>query len=139
VVRAVPGRLDPLREVRGWDEGARAATAASRGARLAVAHWITLGQLGWYARAPVAYVGARPSAATFYDPDPRAAGEPLLVVIAGGLGPSRAELEARLGPLEDAGGVAVPIGGGDVRRFTFLRWTPPRAPPAGAVAAPAPR
>ncbi len=131
-----PGGLDPLREVRGWRDAARAALAASGGTRLAVAHWIALGQIGWYADAPVAYVGARPSAATFYEPDPRRAGEPLLVVIPEGLGPSRAELEARLGPLADAGGVTVPLGGGDVRRFSFLRWAPLAARPIRQAAAP---
>jgi hypothetical protein len=137
VVAPPPGPLDPLREIRGWREGARAAVAASGGARLAVAHWIALGQIGWYADAPVAYVGARPCAATYYAPDPLAAGEPLLVVISDGLGPSRGELEARLGPLEEAGGVAVPIGAGAARRFTFLRWRPPgSARPAHVAAAP---
>jgi len=129
-----PPRLDPLGEMRGWREGARAAVDASGGARLAVAHWIALGQIGWYAGAPVAYVGARPCAASFYSPDPRAQGEPLLVVVREGLGPSRTELEARLGPLAPAGGVDVPIEGGAVRRFSFLRWTPPVPPirPAGS-------
>jgi 4-amino-4-deoxy-L-arabinose transferase-like glycosyltransferase len=131
-----PGGLDPLGELRGWREGARAAVAASGGARLAVAHWIALGQIGWYADAPVAYVGARPSAPSFYEPDPRTGGEPLLVVVPEGLGPSRPELEARLGPLQDAGGVAVPLGGGAVRRFTFLRFTPPLARPIRQVATP---
>ncbi len=131
-----PPALDPLREVRGWREGARAAVAASGGARLAVAHWIALGQIGWYAELPVAYVGARPCAATFYEPDPRTLGEPLLVVVPEGLGPSRAELEARLGPLEDAGGVTVPLGGGAVRRFSFLRLAPRAGRPVRQVAAP---
>ncbi|HEX9053013.1 MAG TPA: hypothetical protein VF841_20965, partial [Anaeromyxobacter sp.] len=134
-VAGAPSGLDPLREVRGWREGARAAIAASGGARLAAAHWIALGQIGWYADAPIAYVGARRSAASFYEPDPRRGGEPLLVVVPEGLGPSRRELEARLGPLADAGGVTVPLGGGAVRRFSFLRFTPPAAAPIRQAAA----
>lgn len=127
-VLAPAGRLDLLEDVRGWREGARAAVAASGGARLAATHWIALGQLGWYAGAPVAYVGGRPCAATFYERDPLAAGEPLLVVISGSLGPSRAQLEARLGPLDDAGGFVAALPGGGTRPFTFLRWNPPRVP-----------
>jgi 4-amino-4-deoxy-L-arabinose transferase-like glycosyltransferase len=128
----LPG--DPRDEVRGWREGAEAAAAAAGGRRLAAAHWIALGQIAWHADAPVAYVGDRPCAATYYAPDPRAAGAPLLVVAVEGLGPDRASLERRMGPLVPAGERDARTRGGRlVRRFLFYRWDPP---PAHVAASP---
>ena len=117
----LPLPVDPLDELRDWREGARGAKAASGGARLATTHWIALGQLSWYADEDVAYVGDRPSAATYYAPDPLRGNEPLLVIVPGDLGPDRAALETRLGPLEPAGEA-----GGPVRRFRYFRWDPRR-------------
>jgi 4-amino-4-deoxy-L-arabinose transferase-like glycosyltransferase len=116
---------DPRDEVRGWREGAEAAEAAAGGRRLAATHWIALGQLGWFARGPIAYAGERPCAATYWEPDPRTAGRPLLVVGVDGLGPGRAALERRLGPLEEVGTYEAREGGRLVRRYRFWRWDPP--------------
>ncbi len=120
----LPLRPDPLDELRGWREGAEAARSAARGARMAATHWIALGELGWYAGEPVAYVGEKPCAATYYEPDPRTAGEPLLVVAVDGLGPGRAEIEARLGPMAEAGSFTAVRRGRPVRKFLFFRWEP---------------
>jgi 4-amino-4-deoxy-L-arabinose transferase-like glycosyltransferase len=115
----LPG--NPLDELRGWREGARAARAAARGERLAATHWIVLGQLSWYTGEEVAYLGERPCAASYYAPDPLRAGSPLLVVVAGGLGPDLGALQARLGPLEPAGDAP-----GPVRHYRFFRLPPRR-------------
>lgn len=133
-LRALPVDLpwDPSDEIRGWREGAAAAESAAQGRPIAVGHWIGLGQLGWYAHGPVVYVGERPCAATFYEPDPREAGRPLLVVEVEGLGPDRAGLEARLGALAPAGGHEVRRGDRVVRRFLFYRWDPPSSRPRTA-------
>ncbi|HZZ86209.1 MAG TPA: glycosyltransferase family 39 protein [Anaeromyxobacteraceae bacterium] len=120
----LPFHPSPRDELAGWEEAARAARGVSGGARLAATHWIGLGQLGWYAGAPVAYVGEVPCAASFYEPDPRRSGEPLLVVAADGLGPSREKLEATLGPLEPAGGYEARDGARLLRRFRFYRTRP---------------
>lgn len=117
---------DPLDELRGWRQGAEAARLAAGGARLAATHWIALGQLGWYAGSPAAYVGDRISAASYYEGDPRRAGQPLLVVVTEGLGPSLADLEARLGPLRPAGLAEARRGSRVVRRFRFYWWEPAR-------------
>ncbi|BDG09505.1 ArnT family glycosyltransferase [Anaeromyxobacter paludicola] len=117
----LPLHPSPRDELAGWAEAARAARAAAGGARLAATHWMALGQLGWYAGAPVAYVGDRPCAASYYEPDPRRSGEPLLVVAVDGLGPARERLEAALGPLEDAGGTEARDGAHLLRRFRFYR------------------
>jgi 4-amino-4-deoxy-L-arabinose transferase-like glycosyltransferase len=106
----------------GWRAGAVAARAAAGDARLAAAHWIALGQLGWYDRRSPAYLGDRPSGPWFYDPDPLARGEPLLVVTVDGLGPQRARLEERMGPLEPAGEFEARYGERMIRRFRFWRW-----------------
>jgi len=119
-----PLSRDPLDEMRGWREGARAARVAAGGARIAATHWIALGQLGWYTGTPAAYVGDRVCAASYYEGDPRRAGESLLVVVDEGLGPSVAELEARMGPLRPAGFAEARHGGRVVRRFRFYRWEP---------------
>jgi 4-amino-4-deoxy-L-arabinose transferase-like glycosyltransferase len=118
---------DPRDEVRGWREGALAAEAAAGGRTLAATHWIALGQLGWYAHGPVVYAGERPCAATLWEPDPRAAGRPLLVVAVDGLGPDRAALERRLGPLGEAGWFEARDGERVVRRYRFFRWDPAMA------------
>ncbi len=130
-------RGDPRDELRGWREAAAAAEAAAGGRTLAATHWISLGQLGWYARGPVAYVGTRPCAATYYETDPRLAGRPLLVVAVDGLGPGRAELESRLGPLTPAGEWTTTSGERVVRRFLFYRWDP-AGPGQRGVSAPTP-
>jgi hypothetical protein len=106
----------------GWRAGAVAARAAAGDARLAASHWIALGQLGWYDRRSPAYLGDRPSGPWFYDPDPLARGEPLLVVTVDGLGPQRARLEERMGPLEPAGEFEARYGERMIRRFRFWRW-----------------
>lgn len=125
----LPG--DPRDELRGWREAARAADAAAGGRVLATTHWIALGQLGWYARTPIVYVGTRPSAATLYQADPRAAGRPLLVVAPEGLGPGRDELERTLGGVEPAGELVARHGARVVRRFRFYAWDPPAPAAAG--------
>lgn len=116
---------DPRDEVRGWREGVAAAEAAAGGRTLAATHWIALGQLGWFSRGAVAYVGERPCAATFYEPDPRTAGRALLVVAVDGLGPDRAALERRLGPLAPAGSFEARDGERVVRTYRFWGWEPP--------------
>lgn len=123
---AVPLPLErqPLDELRGWGEAAAAARATAGTARLAVTHWIALGQLGWYDRASPVYLGDRPSGPTLYDPDPLARREPLLLVLVEGLGPSRERLEARLGPLEPAGAFVARSGGREIRRYRFYRYRP---------------
>jgi 4-amino-4-deoxy-L-arabinose transferase-like glycosyltransferase len=113
---------DPRDEVRGWREGAAAAEVAAAGRTLAATHWIALGQLGWFARTPVVYVGDRPCAASLYAPDPRGEGRPLLVVSVDGLGPDRAALERRMGAVEPAGSYAAREGGRVVRVYRFWRW-----------------
>ena len=121
---ALPLPASPLDELRGWREGAAAARAAAGGARLAVTHWIALGQLGWYDRASPAYLGDRRSGPTYYDPAPQARGEPLLVVTVDGLGPQRERIEEKLGPLVPAGSFTALEGSREVRRYRFYRWEP---------------
>lgn len=122
VLLAVPLPRGPLDELSGWREGAAAASAAAGGRRLAAAHWMAVGQLGWAAEASVAYVGARASGPTWYQEDPVAARRPLLVVVVEGLGEDRAALEARLGPLEPAGEAEARRGGRLLRRYLLYRW-----------------
>jgi 4-amino-4-deoxy-L-arabinose transferase-like glycosyltransferase len=120
----LPLPAGPLDELRGWREGAAAARAAAGDARLAATHWIVLGQIGWYDRASPAYLGERRSGPTFYEPDPRAAGAPLLLVTVEGLDPGREALEARLGPLVPAGGFVATEAERTIRRFRFWRLSP---------------
>ncbi|BDG05862.1 glycosyltransferase family 39 protein [Anaeromyxobacter oryzae] len=123
---ALPPRLAaPLDELRGWGEGAAAARAAAGTDRLAVTHWIALGQLGWADGASPAYLGDRVSGPTYYDPAPLARRAPLLVVIVEGLGPQRDALERRLGPLEPAGDFTARAGERAIRRYLFFRYRPP--------------
>lgn len=122
--RTIPVEHGPLDDLLGWREGAAAARAAAGDARLAVSHWIALGQLGWYDRRSPAYVGERVTGPSFYDPDPLAAGKPLLVVTVDGLGPQREALERRLGPLEPAGEFQARQGERVVRRYRFWWWRP---------------
>jgi 4-amino-4-deoxy-L-arabinose transferase-like glycosyltransferase len=117
----LPG--DPIDELRGWREAAAAARTAAGDARLAANHWITMGLVGWYADEDVAYVGDRPCAATLYAGDPTRAGRPLLVVIAGHMGPAAADLEGHMGPLEPAGTFVAVQGRRPVRGYRFYRWT----------------
>jgi hypothetical protein len=119
----LPLPRSPLDELRGWTEGAAAARRAAGGARVAATHWMTLGHLGWALGTPVAYAGARPCGASFYAPDPVAAGEPLLLVEVEGLGEDRAALEARLGPLEPRGELVAARGDRPLRRYRF--WLRP--------------
>jgi 4-amino-4-deoxy-L-arabinose transferase-like glycosyltransferase len=119
---AAPLPGSPLDELSGWREGAAAARAAAGGRRLAAAHWMVLGQLGWADGRSPAYLGARRSGPTFYDPAPLAGREPLLLVLVDGLGEDRAALEARLGPLEPAGETEARQGGHLLRRYRFFRW-----------------
>ena len=118
---ALPLPRSPLDELRGWREGAAGARSAAAGATIAATHWMALGHLGWAGGAPVAYVGARPCAASLYAPDPLRSGRPLLVVEVVGLGEDRAALEARLGPLAPAGETEVRDGARLVRRFRYWR------------------
>jgi hypothetical protein len=115
----------PLDDLLGWREGAEAARAVAGPARLAAAHWIVLGQVGWYDGRSPAYLGDRVSGPTFYDPDPRAAGAPLLLVTVDRLGPQRDALEARLGPLEPAGQAEARQGERLIRTYRFFWWRPP--------------
>jgi hypothetical protein len=125
--RRVAVTAGPFDDFLGWREGARAARAVAGDARLAVTHWITVGQLGWADGRSPAYLGDRVSGPTFYDPDPLAAGGPLLVVTVDGLGPQRDRLEARLGPLAPAGEAEARQGERLVRRYRFWWWRAPRA------------
>jgi 4-amino-4-deoxy-L-arabinose transferase-like glycosyltransferase len=115
----------PLDDLVGWREGAAAARAVAGGERLAVSHWMHLGQLGWYDGRSPAYLGEKPSGPTYYDPDPRAAGRPLLVVTVDEQGPQPRELERRLGPLQPAGSYEARQGDRHVRTFRFFWWRPP--------------
>jgi hypothetical protein len=83
---------------------------------------MVLGHLGWASGASPAYLGARQSGPTFYEPDPVAAREPLLVVLVDGLGEDRAALEARLGPLEPAGESSAWRDGRVLRHYRYYRW-----------------
>ena len=114
----------PLDDLLGWREGAAAARAVAGPSRLAASHWIALGQLGWYDRRSPAYLGERITGPSFYDPDPLAAGEPLLVVTVDHLGPQRDSLERRLGPLEPAGEFEARQGERVVRTYRFWWWRP---------------
>jgi hypothetical protein len=107
----------PLDELRGWSEAVEEARRIAPGARLATTHWIALGQLGWYAEEPLAYVSNKASAASFYAPvhDPRS----LLVVAPEGLGPDRAGIEALLGPVEERGRLDARYGARVIRRYRF--------------------
>jgi hypothetical protein len=125
VLAPLPLPGGPLDELRGWREGATAARAAAGDARLAVTHWIALGQLGWYDGASPAYLGDRRSGPSFYDPDPLAAGKPLLVVTVDGLGPGPAAVAARLGPIRPAGEAVATERGRVIRRYRFWWWEPP--------------
>jgi 4-amino-4-deoxy-L-arabinose transferase-like glycosyltransferase len=120
-----PVTRGPLDDLVGWREGAAAARAVAGEERLAVSHWMHLGQLGWYDRRSPAYLGARPSGPTFYDPDPRAAGRPLLLVTVDEQGPQPRELERRLGPLEPAGSFEARQGLRHVRTYRFFWLRPP--------------
>ncbi len=120
--RSIPVTCGPLDELAGWREGANAARAVAGPERLAVAHWIALGQLGWYDHRSPAYIGQRVSGPSFYDPDPLAAGKPLLVVTMDRLGPQRDALEQRLGPLQPAGSFEARQGTRLVRRYRFWWW-----------------
>jgi len=125
----LPLPQSPLDELRGWEEGAAAASQAAREAggagvaRIAATHWMALGHLGWALGEPVAYAGARPCAATFYAPAAAALGVPLLVVEVEGLGEGRAALEARLGPLEPRGEREIRRGDRLLRRYRL--WLRP--------------
>lgn len=121
----LPLSRDPLDELRGWREAARAAREAAAGDRLAANHWIAMGLVGWYADEDVAYVGDRPCAASLYAADPVRAGRRLLVIRAGDMGPDRAALEAAMGPLRPAGELVATHRGRLVRRYRFYRWEPP--------------
>ncbi len=123
--RTVPIARGPLDDLVGWREGAKAARAVAGEARLAAGHWIVLGQLGWYDGRSPAYLGARASGPSFYDPDPLAA-DRLLVVTVDDLGPQRAALEARLGPLQPAGEYVARQGEREVRTYRFWWWLRPR-------------
>ncbi len=122
--RTVSVERGPLDDLIGWREGAAAARAVAGQARLATAHWIALGQLGWYDGRSPAYVGERVTGPSFYDPDPLAAGRPLLVVTVDGLGPQRQSLERRVGPLEPAGSFEARQGRRVVRVYRFWWWRP---------------
>jgi 4-amino-4-deoxy-L-arabinose transferase-like glycosyltransferase len=122
--RRVAVTAGPFDDFLGWQEGARAARRVAGEARLAVTHWIAVGQLGWADGRSPAYLGDRPSGPTFYDPAPLAAGAPLLVVTIDGLGPQRDHLEQRLGPLEPAGETEARQGERLVRRYRFWWWRP---------------
>ncbi|HEX9244115.1 MAG TPA: glycosyltransferase family 39 protein [Anaeromyxobacter sp.] len=123
----LPISPNPIDELRGWSEGARAARAVAGDARLAADHWIVLGQVGFADGRSPAYVGERRSGPTFYDPAPLASGAPHLLVTVEGLDPPRAELEVRLGPLSPAGGFDAKDGARVIRRYRFW-WlaAPPR-------------
>lgn len=121
----LPWPTTPLDELRGWREGAEAARAVAGPARLGATHWIALGELGWFDRRSPAYLGDRLSGPSFYDPDPLAAGEPILVVTVDGLGPQRERLEERMGPLAPAGEAEARQGARLVRRYRFWWWRPP--------------
>jgi hypothetical protein len=123
--RQVPVSTGPADDLLGWREGAAASRAVAGPTRLAAGHWIALGQPGWYDRRSPAYLGDRVSGPTFYDPAPRAAGEPLLVVTVDRLGPQRGSLERRLGPLEPAGMFQAQHGDRVVRTYRFWWWRPP--------------
>jgi hypothetical protein len=82
-----------------------------------------LGHLGWAGGEPVAYLGARPCAASYYEPDPLAGGAPLLVVQVEGLGEDRAALETQLGPLLPRGQITARCGDRELRRFRY--WLRP--------------
>jgi 4-amino-4-deoxy-L-arabinose transferase-like glycosyltransferase len=114
----------PLDDLLGWREGAAAARAVAGPAQLAAAHWIILGQLGFYDQRSPAYLGERVSGPTYYDPDPRASGKPLLLVTVDNLGPQRDDLEARLGTLEPAGEAAARQGSRLIRTYRFYWWRP---------------
>jgi 4-amino-4-deoxy-L-arabinose transferase-like glycosyltransferase len=120
---ALPLPESPLDELRGWEEGAAGARAVAGGAPIAAAHWMALGHLGWAGGAPLAYVGSRRCAATSYEPDPLAAGTPLLLVQVVGLGEDRAALEARLGPLLPRGEATVRRGERTLRTYRY--WLRP--------------
>lgn len=122
-----PVKRGPLDDLIGWREGAAAARQIAGDARLAVGHWMHLGQLGWYDGRSPAYLGSRVSGPTYYDPDPRAAGRPLLVVTVDEQGPRPRELERRLGPLAPAGSYEARQGARHVRTFRFFWWRPPPA------------
>lgn len=122
--RTIPVEHGPLDDLLGWREGAAAARAVAGPARLAASHWIALGQLGWFDRRSPAYVGERVTGPSFYDPDPLAAGEPLLVVTVDHLGLQRDSLERRLGPLEPAGEFEARQGERVVRSYRFWWWRP---------------
>jgi 4-amino-4-deoxy-L-arabinose transferase-like glycosyltransferase len=123
--RRAPVTAGPFDDFLGWREGARAARAVAGDARLGVAHWIAVGQLGFADGRSPAYLGERVSGPTFYDPDPLAAGGPLLVVTIDGLGPQRERLEQRMGPLLPAGVHEARQGERLVRTYRFWWWKPP--------------
>jgi 4-amino-4-deoxy-L-arabinose transferase-like glycosyltransferase len=127
--RTIAVNVGPGDDLLGWREGAAAARAVAGAERLAAAHWVVLGQLGWYDGRSPAYVGQRITGPSFYDPDPRAAGKPLLVVTVDRLGPSRADVETRMGPLDPAGSFEAREGERVVRVYRFWWWRPPPPSP----------
>jgi 4-amino-4-deoxy-L-arabinose transferase-like glycosyltransferase len=126
--RTVAVERGPLDDLVGWREGAVAARAVAGEARLATVHWIVLGQLGWFDGRSPAYLGERRSGPSLYDPDPLAAGGPLLVVTVDRLGPQRDQLERRLGPLTPAGDFTARQGQRAVRTYRFWWWRGPARP-----------
>jgi hypothetical protein len=84
---------------------------------------MALGHLGWAGGAPLAYVGSSRCAASSYEPDPLAAGTPLLLVQVVGLGEDRAALEARLGPLVPRGEATARRGERTLRTYRY--WLRP--------------
>ena len=124
VLAPLPLPQGPLDELKGWREAAAAARAVAGDARLAVAHPLVFGQIGYADGRTPAYVGQRRAAASYYDPAPLAAGRPILLVRVEGLDPPREALEARLGPLEPAGSFVAMDGERVVRRYQFF-WVRP--------------
>ena len=117
----------PLDDLIGWREGASAARAVAGPARLAAAHRSSWARSDGTTsgRWPTSASGGPAPAST--NPDPRSKGERLLLVTVDDLGPQRDELEARLGPLEPAGGTEARQGDRLVRSFHFY-WVRPLGP-----------
>jgi hypothetical protein len=81
---------------------------------------MVLGHVSWEADEDLAYVGERASGPTFYQSDPLATGEALLIVTVAGLGEDRAALERRLGALVPAGEAEARDGSRLIRRYLFF-------------------
>ena len=126
--------LGPGDDPRGWREAALAARAAAGGARLASAHWITHGQLGFWSGATPAYLGDRESAPDLYAEGPFRPGEPLLVVTVDRLGPQADALASWVGPLEPAGTFVARDRGVLIRTLRFWRAAAPAHPVPGTWA-----